>query len=193
MELFFLKIKKIFILLCLQMVTVYCNAQNSEAGREDELAIGVKIVSGNIIFGPNKFYITEPNSVYVQPGIRYDYPIKLFTNHNGRKDASLAMQAGFLFCKAKNFDSLYFNPKNPTYFTLSAGLYNLSTLSVGAELFFWKGLGNRDIWGAKFLSVGYNGKNIRINAAGEFYTQVINSRNNGIIFSVDFLIKLIKG
>jgi len=193
MKILSLKIKLSFILLSLQMLTVYCNAQNSEAVREDELAIGVKIVSGNIIFGLNKFFITEPNSVYVQPGIRYDHPIKLFTNHTGRKDAAVAMQAGFLFCKAKNFDSLYFNPKNPNYFTLSAGLYNLSTLSIGAELFFWKGLGNRDIWGAKFLSVGYNGKNIRINAAGEFYAQVTNSRNSGVIFSIDFLMKLIKG
>ncbi|MEO5948710.1 MAG: hypothetical protein ABIP79_17980 [Chitinophagaceae bacterium] len=193
MKIFPFKIKTFFILLGLQMLTVYCNAQNIEAGREDELAIGIKIVSGNIIFGPNKYYITEPNSVYVQPGIRYDYPIKLYPNRTGRKDASVAMQAGFLFCKAKDFDSLYFNPKNPTYFTLSAGLYNLSTLSVGAELFFWKGLGKRDIWGAKFLSLGYNGKNIRINAAGEYYAQIINSQNNGIIFSIDFLIKLIRG
>lgn len=62
-----LKIKASFILLSLQILATYCNAQNSEVVREDELAIGVKIVSGNIIFGPNKFYITEPNSVYLQP------------------------------------------------------------------------------------------------------------------------------
>ena len=101
MKISHLKIKLSFILLSLQMLTTYCIAQNNEAHREDELAIGVKIVSGNIIFGPNKFYITEPNSVYVQPGIRYDYPVNYLPTVPGGKMLLLQCRQAFCFAKQK--------------------------------------------------------------------------------------------
>lgn len=75
---------------------------------------------------------------------------------------------------------------------LSAGIYNMSAVSAGAELFFWKGLGTRDIWGIKFLSIGYNGGQFRINASAERYMQVLNAGNGGTVFSFDLMVKLIK-
>lgn len=112
-------------------------------------------------------------------------------------------QAGFLFCKAKVFDTAYTDPitnkyiyehsHNPAYMPLSFGVYNMSAFSVGAELFYWKGLGVRDIWGVKFLSLGYKGRQFRINACGELYAQVKNRKNAGLLISVDILVKLIKG
>ena len=101
MKISHLKIKLSFILLSLQMLTTYCIAQNNEAHREDELAIGVKIVSGNIIFGPNKFYITEPNSVYVQPGIRYDYPVNYLPTALTEKMLHSQCRQVFFFAKQK--------------------------------------------------------------------------------------------
>lgn len=103
---------------------------------------------------------------------RYDYPIKISGNKYRKRYLSLAGQAGFLFFKAKDFDSLYFHPKNPSYFTLSAGLYTANSFSVGVEFFFWKGLGNRDLFGTKFFSAGYNGKQFRLYASCEYYLQL---------------------
>ena len=176
---------------------LFCNnscAQTSKPGRQDELAIGIKIVSGKIIFGPNEFYVTDPGGVGIAPAyFRYDHPVKISGGKPRIRYISLAGQAGFLFCKAKNFDSLYFHPKNPSYFIMSAGIYTTNSFSVGTEFFFWKGLGNRDLFGVKFLSAGYNGKNFRLYASGEYYMQLSSTRNNGTIFSVDFSWKLIKG
>ena len=172
----------------------YAFTQSSKTEREDELAIGIRFVTGKLIFGPDEFYITDPGGIGIAPAcFRYDYPLKISGNKSRTRYISLTGQVGFLFCKAKNFDSLYFHPKNPSYFTLSAGLYTANSFSLGAEFFFWKGLGNRDLFGAKFFSAGYNGKHFRLYASGEYYLQLRNTRNNGTVFSVDFFWKLIKG
>ena len=150
------------------LVCNYACAQTGAPQREDELAIGIKFVTGKIIFGPNEFYITDPGGIGIAPAcFRYDYPVKISGRKHRTRYISLTGQAGFLFCKAKNFDSLYFHPKNPSYFTISAGVYSANRFSVGAEFFFWKGLGNRDLFGAKFLSVGYNGEKFRLYVSGE--------------------------
>lgn len=169
-------------------------AQTREKEPEHELAIGIKFVSGKIIFGSNEFYITDPGGLGIAPGcFRYDHPVKISGSKPYKRYISLTGQAGFLFFKAKNFDSLYFHPKNPSYFTISTGVYSANSFFVGAEFFFWKGLGNRDLFGTKFLSAGYNGKHFRLYASGEYYMQLDNTGNNGTIFSVDFFWKLIKG
>jgi len=172
----------------------YAFGQAGEIKRKDELAMGIKVVTGKMCFGPNEFYITDPGGIGIEPGcFRYDYPLKISGNNPRTRYISLMGKAGFLFCKAKNWDSLYFHPKNPAYFTVSTGVYSSNSLSFGTEIFFWKGLGNRDIFGAKFLSAGYNGKNFRLYASGEYYLQVIDSKNNGALFTIDFFWKLIKG
>lgn len=169
-------------------------AQTFEKEAEPELAIGIKFVSGKIIFGPNEFHVTDPGGVGIEPAcFRYNHPLKISGSKPRTRYISLTGQAGFLFFKAKNYDSLYFHPKNPSYFTISTGLYTANSFSVGAEIFFWKGLGNKDLFGARFLSVGYNGKNFRLYASGEYYMQPANTRINGTIFSFDFYWKLIKG
>jgi hypothetical protein len=184
---------KSIVIVSFLLLTFRAFGQNTENRREDEFALGLKVVSGTIKYGANEFFVTDPQSISIHPGVRYDYPLKTSGSKPRRQYLSLVGQAGFLFCKAKDFDILYFAPRNPTYFTTSVGIYNRSTFSVGAELFFWKGLGNRDILGTKFISLGYNAKNFRIYASGEFYTQVINTRISGTLFSVDFFWKLITG
>jgi hypothetical protein len=159
---------------------------------EPELAMGINAVTGRIIYGSNDFYITDGSSATLGPVFRYDHPVKLSAKRDVPWYICWVAQAGFLFGKAKVFDSTYFHPKNPSYLPLSAGIYNRAALSVGAELFFWKGLGSRDIWGIKFLSIGYNARNCRINASVERYAQVAKARNGGTVFSFDFLWKLIK-
>lgn len=181
------------IIFCILIFYYGAAAQNNEVQRKDELSIGLKTVYGKIIYGSNRLLITDPGSVHLEPGVRYSYPVKIPGNKTEKKYAALSGTAGFLFCTIKDIDSLNYNPGNLTYFTLSAGLYNMSTLSIGTEVFFWKGLGKRDLFGAKFLSVGYNGKNLRLYVSGLVYTQVLNTRLSSTAFSVDFFWKLIKG
>lgn len=154
--------------------------------------MGINTVIGKIQYGSNDFYITDRGSAMIGPMFRYDHPVKLSAKRNVQRYIYWVAQAGFLFGKAKVFDSTYFHPKAPSYLPLSVGIYNRSALSVGAEVFFWKGLGTRDIWGIKFISIGYNAGKFRINASAERYMQVVKTRNGGTVFSFDFLGKLIK-
>ena len=168
------------------------HTQYKENEPKPELAMGVNVVTRQIQYGSNHFYITDGTSAALGPMFRYDHPVKLSPKRDVSRYICWVAQAGFLFGKAKVLDSLYFYPKNPSYLPLSAGIYNRSALSVGAEIFFWKGLGTRDIWGIKFISIGYNARNCRINSSAQRYAQVVEGRNGGTVFGFDFLWKLIK-
>jgi len=176
----------------LYLLPIHGISQHLEREPEPELAMGINVVTGQIKYGSNDFYITDGSSAAIGPMFRYDHPIKLGSKRDVPRYIYWVAQAGFLFGKAKVFDSLYFHPKNPTYLPLSAGIYNRSALSIGAELFFWKGLGTRDIWGIKYLSIGYNARHFRLNASAQYYMQVIEVSNGGTILGFDFLWKLIK-
>lgn len=183
----------------LQFSAFYSNGQRYEKEPQPELAWGIKVVTRQIQYDINSRYITDPTSIGLQTSIRYDAPLKIATD----RYIDLVGHAGFLFCKAKVFDTTFFDSntnryirqhsQNPAYLPLYFGVYNMSAVSIGAEVFYWKGLGTRDIWGVKFLSLGYNGKQFRLAAAGELYAQVKNSKNNGMLFSVEFFWKLIRG
>ena len=182
----------------LQLSALYGNGQHYQKEPQPELAWGIKVVTRQIQYDKNSLYITDPTSIALQSGIRYDTPVKIAPD----RYIDLVGQAGFLFCKAKVFDTTFFDPgtntfiwqhsKNPAYMPVYFGAYNMSAVSLGVEVFYWKGLGTRDIWGIKFLSFGYNGKQFRLAAAGELYAQVKNGKNNGILFSFDFFWKLIR-
>lgn len=186
----------------LQLTALNVYSQYYEEKPEPEIAIGIKIAKAKIIYGPKSFYITDPASVPLQAMIRYDAPFKISSlSPYQHRYFNYVLEGGFLFCKAKVFDSVLIDPntntithdrsKNATYLPLYVGLNNRSAFSVGVAMFYWKGLGAKDIWGAKFLSLGYNAKRFRINAAGEWYSQTRNIRNNGVFFSFNFLWKLI--
>ena len=194
--------KELLLLTVFQLV-VFCNyAQYYEQKPEPEFGIGIKVAKGKIIYGPKSFYITDPNSISVQALGRRDAPIRIFSRSPyQQRYINFVLESGFLFCKANVFDSVLINSftntstreksKNPTYLPIYAGLYNRSAFSFGAEIFYWKGLGVRDIFGAKFLSLGYNAQNFRITASGEWYSQIQNTKNSGFFISIDFLWKLI--
>jgi len=193
---------KYLILSLFQLAALHSYAQYYEQKPEPEIAIGIKVVKGNIIYGPKAFYITDPGAISLQPMVRYDAPLKISSRGQfEHRYINLVLESGFLFCKAKVFDSVLIDPvtgtitrdrsKNATYLPLYVGLYSRSAFSFGAEVFYWKGLGARDIWGAKFLSLGYNGKYFRVNASGEWYSQTKNSRHSGTVLSVEFLWKLV--
>jgi hypothetical protein len=183
--------------IALQLSAFNSYGQRYQKEPEPELALGVKVVTRKIQYGKSSLFITDPGSIGIQPVLRYDSPLKISTD----RYIDLVGQAGFLFCKAKVFDTTFFDPgtntfirqhsHNPAYLPVYFGVYNMSGVSLGAEVFYWKGLGTRDIWGIKFLSLGYNGKQYRFSVAGEWYAQVKNSKNKGIIFSVDLFVKLI--
>ena len=160
---------------------------------EPELALSLKLVPGQIRFGANEFYVTEADALSIQPGLRYDHPLPWRKKKEGSHFIVLSLQGGFLFCKAKQFDSTYFHPRNPAYFPMSVGLYNRAAFSVGTEIFYWKGLGNRDIAGVKFLSLGYNGYGWRCYVAGEYYRQIRDGSMNGVLVSFEVMVNLIRG
>ncbi|MBC7872624.1 MAG: hypothetical protein H7Y01_01435 [Ferruginibacter sp.] len=182
----------------LQLSAFGGNAQRYQKEPQPELAWGIKVVTRSIQYDKNSLYSTDPTSIGLQSGIRYDAPLKIAAD----RYIDLVGQAGFLFCKAKLFDTTFFDPgtnrfirqhsDNPAYLPVYFGVYNMSTVSLGVEVFYWKGLGTRDIWGIKFLSLGYNAKQFRLSAAGELYAQVQNGKNNGMVFSFDFFWKLIR-
>jgi hypothetical protein len=185
-----------------QLATLYCHAQYYEEKPDPEIAGGIKVVKGKIIYGRKPYYITDPYSIGLQAEVRFDIPIKIFSlSPYQQRYINFVVESGYLFCKANIFDSAFRDPntntithdksKNPTYLPVYMGLYNRSVFSIGVEIFYWKGLGSQDIWGTKFLSLGYNAQNFRITVSGEWYAQTKNIKYSGTFFSIDFLWKYI--
>ena len=165
-----------------------------------ELSVGIKVAKGNIQYGQSKLFVTDPSAVGLYEGLRYDVPVKLSPDLY----LDIAIQSGFLIYKANLFDTTFTDPgtgnlihqrsRTPNYIPVSLGIYNTKIFSVGGEIFFWKGLNCIDLWGVKFLSLGYNGKKFRVAVAGEWYEQLIDSKQDkGWVLSVDFFLKLIRG
>lgn len=169
-----------------------------------EMGMGVTVKSGKIFYGKTSLHITDPGSVSLEGVWRYDHPLRLNPKGAEPHYADIAIEAGFLFCKGKEFDTMYTDPVtntfiydrsyNSSYFPVGIGIYNRAALSLGTGLFFWKSLSRntKDIWGAKLLSMGYNGRQFRFSVAGEWYQQLTNRRNSDIIFSFEFLWKLVR-
>lgn len=192
---------KYLAIVLLLVVATEAQSQYYEQKPEPEISIGMKVIKGKIIYGPKSFYITDPGSISLQPKVRYDAPLRISSySPYQQRYINLSIEGGFLFCKALVFDSVFIDSsthtitrdhsKNATYLPVYLGLYNRSAFSVGAAIFYWKGLGARDIWGAKFLSLGYNGKRLRLTISGEWYAQAKNIKNSGTVFSLDFSWKL---
>lgn len=202
---YFLKIRcfrRLLFLAACQLTALYSHAQYYEEKPDPEISGGIRIVKGKIIYGPKPFYITDPGSIGLQALVRYDAPIRIFSlSPYQQRYIDFVIESGFLFCKANVFDSAFRDPnttmiiheksKNATYLPVYMGICNRSVFSMGIAIFYWKGLGSRDIWGTKFLSLGYNAKKFRITASGEWYAQTKNTRYSGILFSIDLLWKYI--
>jgi|GEM_PF-1759612 len=188
------------------LVILFCRlpvqAQYYEERPEPEIGLGIKVVKGKIVYGPKPFYITDNSSIGLQALVRYDAPLRISSlSPYQHRYINFVVESGFLFCKANVFDSVVIDPathtvirdksKNPTYLPVYMGLCTRSLFSVGVQAFYWKGLGAKDMWGAKFLSLAYNAQNFRISASGEWYAQTRNTRQSGLLFSVDVLWKLV--
>ncbi|MEO8770689.1 MAG: hypothetical protein ABI402_11405 [Ferruginibacter sp.] len=200
----FICLYKILFLAVFQLTVLSSCAQYYEEKPEPEFGIGIKILKGEILYGPKSFYITDPKSISLQALVRRDFPLKISSNSPYQhRYINFAIESGFLFGKANVFDSSYRDPntntithehsRNPTYLPVYLGLYNRSAFAIGAEMFYWKSLGKgvRDIWGVKFLSLGYNARSFRITISGEWSAQTKNIKNTATFFSVDFLWKLV--
>jgi hypothetical protein len=177
----------------------YVQGQQVQKAPGQELSVGIKFAKGHIQYGPNKLFVTDPSAVGMYAGARYDVPIKL----NPDLYLDITMQSGFFLYKANVFDTMFTDPgtgefvhqrsRTPNYIPISLGVYTTKPFSVGGEIFFWKSLNNVDLWGVKFLSLGYNGKQFRVDVAGEWYEQLIDRKQDkGWLISVDFFLKLIR-
>jgi len=194
--------QKLLFLAVTQLAVLFTQAQYYEEKPEPEIGLGIKVVKGKIIYGPKSYYITDHSSIGLQALVRYDSPVEIASlSPYQQRYINFVVESGFLFCKANVFDSVFVDPntnsithdrsKNATYLPVYAGFYTRSAFSIGAEIFYWKGLGSQDIWGAKFLSLAYNAPNFRLSCSGEWYTQTRTTQYSGFLFSIDFLWKLI--
>jgi hypothetical protein len=164
-----------------------------------ELSVGIRVAKGHIQYESNKLFFTDRRSIGMYGGVRYDVLVKLSSDLY----LDIATQLGFHIYKANVFDTSFTDPgsgeiirlrsHNPKFIPISLGIYTKKTFSVGGEFFYWKGLNCVDLWGVKFLSLGYNGKKYRMAIAGEWYEQLIDRKQDkGFVISVDFFLKLIK-
>jgi len=178
------------------------HAQYYEERPQPEIGFGIKLIRGSIMYGPKSFYTTDKSSVGLQALFRYDYPIHIHDPRPFRQYyINLVVESGFIFSKAHVFDTVLTDPvtgafthehskRNPVYFPVYLGFATRNKISVGTSLFYWKGLGTRDLMGIKYLALSYNAPNYRISVSGEWYTQARNSRLNGNLISIDFWWKL---
>lgn len=179
---------------------ILSHAQDFQEEPQPELSAGIKIVNGGITYGQKSYYRTNAKKIGIQPNLRYDLPVRLFTIRDMPAYIDLVGQVGLLYYSGEKFEYNYNDPitgapvheksGNATYIPVYFGVYNVTSFALGVEIFYWKGLGSRDLWGTKLLSLGYNGKNFRANAAVEMYAQVKDRYTGGVFFSFDFLWKL---
>lgn len=191
------------IILLLLGSAFFSNAQDYEEAPQPELSAGIKVLNGEITYGQKSFYRTNPKKIGLQPTLRYDFPVKLFTIRETPTYIDLVGQVGLLYYSGEKFEYNYNDPLtgaliheksgNATYVPVYFGFYNVTSFALGVEIFYWKGLGSRDLWGTKILSLGYNGKKFRVNGAVEMYAQVQDRYTGGVFFSFDFLWKLRTG
>lgn len=191
----------IFLMIC-NGASLGLQAQYYELRPEPEIGIGMKVIKGSIIYGSESFYNTDKRSVGLQALFRYDYPIHIFSSSPYQQYyINLVVESGFIFSKARVFDTVLTDPatgtfrheqskRNPTYFPVYLGVATRNKISLGTSVFYWKGLGTRDLWGAKYLSLSFNAANFRISISGEWYAQTKSSRLNGNLISIDFWWKL---
>jgi hypothetical protein len=183
----------------LQLIAFDVRGQQIQEAPGKELSVGIKVAKGNIQYGGSKLFVTDPTSIGMYAGARYDVPVKLSPDLY----LDITIQSGFLIYKANVFDTTFIDQgtgelihqrsRNPNYIPISLGVYTTKPFSVGGEFFIWKGLNCVDLWGVKFLSLGYNGKQFRVAVAGEWYEQLIDRKQDkGVVFSVDFFLKLIR-
>ena len=184
----------------LQLMTFGARGQQVQQAPGQELSVGIQVSKAKIQYERSKLFIIDRRSIGMYAGARYDVPVKLSPDLY----LSIAIQSGFLIYKAKVFDTVFTDQgtgeiihqhsHNPEYIPVSIGVYTTKPFSVGGEFFYWKGLNCVDLWGVKFLSLGYNGKRFRVAVAGEWYEQLIDrNQDKGWVISVDFFLKLIRG
>lgn len=178
----------------------YVQGQQVQQKPVRELSVGIKVAKGKIQYESSKLFVTDRRSIGMYAGARYDVPVKLSPDLY----LNITAQSGFLIYKAKVFDTTFMDlgtgeiirqrSHNPKYIPVSLGVYTTKPFSVGGEFFYWKGLNCVDLWGVKFLSLGYHGKQFRAAIAGEWYEQMLDSKQDkGWAISVEFFIKLIRG
>ena len=166
-----------------------------------EVSVGLKAVIGDFIYGKAEGENTGLKTQFgLQPSIRYDLPIKLFTVRETDLYIWLMAQTGLLYINSQKYTrDVYDNNRNlitvksrtPFYLPVSAGIYLGQKFSYGFEVFYAKALNNvEDIWGTKLISLGWNAKRFRVAAAYEIYAQVKQKYNGGPYGSFQFLWKL---
>lgn len=169
-----------------------------------EVSVGLKVIIGDFIYGKLSAEDTGLKTQYgVQPTIRYDLPIKLFTVRETDLYIWLMAQTGLLYINSQKYTNREgydingnlksFNSRTPLYVPVSAGIYLGQKFSYGFEVFYAKALNNvEDIWGTKLISLGWNAKRFRVSVAYEVYAQVKQKYNGGPYGSFQFLWKLKK-
>lgn len=167
-----------------------------------ELSAGMKAGIGEVQYGPRYGERSEPGPPLLQPTIRYDFPVRLWTIKEKTFWLSLTASTGVLYVPVKkqtinNLDLATGNPitystKSPVYIPFYFGFYNPGAFGVGVEAFYAKGLnGVSDIWGGKMLGLSYSHNKFRVDVAYELAVPVKFKVDSPIWFiSLDFLWKL---
>jgi len=163
------------------------NAQY-EDGSSLEFSAGMKTVIGDISYGRTFYGNTTSGGFALQPSLRADLNLFLFSLHDEEWRINIVGQTGiYRYFKANKFDytavepftgdTVHYRSKNPTYLPLYFGFYSPYSFMIGFEMFYYKGIGAEDLYGFKLISIGYNARKFRVGAAFEMYDQV-RQRNN---------------
>ena len=182
--------------------TFLVNGQDNERNSL-EFSVGLKTVLGDLTYAKTFYLNTAENGFALQPSLRADLHLILFTIRDFDFAINLMGQTGILqYFKAKKFDytgvepftgdTVHYKSKNPTYLPLYLGFYSPYSFFIGFEAFYYKGIKAEDLFGFKLLSMGYNFRKFRVSAAWELYGRVRNRTypTSENFVSFDFLWKL---
>ena len=197
------RFKFLFLLLVELFFAGKAIGQNYDEEKRLEFSAGLKTAFADITYGKTFYYNTAYGGFALQPTLRVDWNLRLFTLSDYEVNIDLVGQTGiFQYFNATKFDYIGVEPftgdtvhyisKNPTYLPFYFGFYSPGSFMIGFEMFYYKGIGVQDLYGFKLLSLGYNAPRFRISGAYELYDQVksdIVIQKEGFL-SFDFLWKL---
>lgn len=168
----------LFLFSSVKMNAQYKDLDDDEETYRSEFSVGLKTIFGNMVYGKTA-ELADMTSIGVQPTVRYDKPIKLFTINDKTSYINVSVSTGIAYiggyAEIYTTDPITYNEKvtktkHPIYLPVYVGIYSGAKFGIGVEAFYAKGFNQAvDIYGFKALSLGYNGKKFRVGLAYEIY------------------------
>jgi len=145
------RFKFLFLLLLIVFFASKAIGQNYDEAKRLEFSAGLKAALADITYAKTFYGNTAEGGFALQPTLRVDWNLRLFTLNDYDFNINLVGQTGiFQYFNATKFDyigvepftgdTMHYISKNPTYLPFYFGFYSPGSFMIGFEMFYYKGI-----------------------------------------------------